>query len=163
MIFSQNLSFFFVDSMLSIFLWAEIDDIRNNGEMAKEYKQIEHFLGKKFSETECSEMLRSLSSEAEYFKERDPIERMGNRNVEDPHRGDPTAGRKWKKVHGEESPIRQLVALGEIIYLVRCNLVHGSKNVEGDDKKIIEMTIKPLKMLLQKAIEVTRGEMLEKG
>lgn len=61
------------------------------------------------------------------------------------------------------SSVDQLVALGRILYLVRCNLVHGSKAEMGDDEQVIEASVDPLKRLLEKAIELTDKRLSNRG
>lgn len=141
------------------FLWREIDDLKNEkGKRPNESKQIEHLL-KKFDEREALEILKTLSKNVKYFCERRPIQRMDRRKAENPHEGDPDEGKKWQKLLKEKTlAIDRLVALGEIIYLVRSNLVHGSKVESGDDEEIIDNSIYPLEVFLTKSILVTESK-----
>lgn len=50
----------------------------------------------------------------------------------------------------------KVVALGDVIYQVRNNLVHGSKAHSGDDLTIVSNAIKPLKALLTASIQKTQ-------
>ena len=52
----------------------------------------------------------------------------------------------------------ELVAFEKFLYLVRCNLVHGSKAEMGDDEQIIETSIGPLELLLEIAIDFTERQ-----
>ena len=46
--------------------------------------------------------------------------------------------------------------MGGIVYLVRCNLIHGSKTQSGDDQEIIESAVPTLEALVEAAITYTK-------
>lgn len=153
--------FYFSGFNALYFLWREVDDLKNEkGEKPNEPKQIEHLL-RKFGEQEAFEILKTLSEHVKYFCERKPIERMDKRAAENPHEGDPVEGNKWQKCLKEKTlALDRLVALGEILYLVRSNLVHGSKaeSESGDDEEIIDNSIYPLEVFLAKSILVMKNK-----
>lgn len=84
---------------------------------------------------------------------------MDKRTAENPHEGDPEEGNKWQ-IWLKEKPfaLERLIALGEILYLVRSNLVHGSKAESGDDEQVIDNSIYPLEVFLTKSILVTKNK-----
>jgi hypothetical protein len=141
------------------FLWREIDDLKNEkGERPNEPKQIEHLL-KKFDEKQALEILETLSKNVNFFCERRPIQRMDRRKAGNPFEGDSDEGKKWQKWLKEKTlALDRLVALGEILYLVRSNLVHGSKAESGDDEEIIDNSIYPLEVFLTKSILVMKNK-----
>jgi hypothetical protein len=141
------------------FLWREIDGLKNEkGERPNEPKQIEHLL-KKFDEKQALETLETLSENVKYFCRRRPIQRMDRRKVRNPFEGDSDEGKKWQKWLKEKSlALDRLLAIGEILYLVRSNLVHGSKKESGDDEQIIDNSISPLEVFLTKSILVTKNK-----
>ena len=66
-------------------------------------------------------------------------------------------GRKWRRQLSEgKTSIERLVALGMMLYLVRSNLVHGSKAESGDDKDVIVNSVYALKILLEQMITFTK-------
>lgn len=79
---------------------------------------------------------------------------MDRKTGKKPYKGEEYEGRKWKKILQDngQSALEQLVAIGQILYLVRSNLAHGSKTESGDDREIIEMSIEPLRVFLAEAI-----------
>lgn len=83
---------------------------------------------------------------------------MRKRTYENPYEGDKTEGIKWRKIlqNNKRTASERVIALGGILYLVRCNLVHGSKEDSGDDEKIIEKSLEPMKIFLEEAISWTR-------
>lgn len=141
------------------YLWTEIDDLKNEmGKRPNEPRQIENLL-RKFNGKEASEIFKILSEDVKYFCERKPIERMDKRKPENPFDGDPEEGNKWKKwLKEREGILDKVVALGEILYLVRSNLFHGSKVESGDDEEIITHSITPLEILLSSALAMTKGK-----
>ena len=74
-------------------------------------------------------------------------------------KGEAREGRGARERLASSSPVDQLAALGKILYLVRCNLVHGSKAEMGDDERIIEASIGPLELLLKIAIDFTEKQL----
>lgn len=135
--------FYFSGFNALYFLWREIDRLHD----ANEGKQIENLL-RKFDETEASKILTQLLQTVEYFSHRRPIERMDRRRG-GRFEGDPREGRKWQRILVDGlTPVDRLVALGQILYLVRSNLVHGSKLDAGDDLEIIGISVPALECLL---------------
>lgn len=120
--------------------------------------QIKNLLRKLDSDAE--EILGQLSPAIEFFSSRDPIQQMGKRTCSNFIKGKEERGRRAREGLASSSPVERLIALGEIIYLVRCNVVHGSKAQMGDDEQVIEVSVGPLALLLQRAIEVTEKHLL---
>ncbi|MDA2919344.1 hypothetical protein MYX76_07630 [Desulfobacterota bacterium AH_259_B03_O07] len=155
--------FFFAGFNALYFLWGKMDELKNReGDPAGEVKQIENLLGK-FEGKEAQHILETLSSYVDYFCKRSPVQRMDKRTDKSQHEGDPSEGKKWRRKLSEaSSPLDRLVALGEILYLVRSNLVHGSKkggdDNPGDDREIIESSVYPLELLLNKTISLTKSK-----
>lgn len=85
---------------------------------------------------------------------------MDRRISRRPHTGEEFEGRRWKKkLQDNNLPASErLVAMGQILYLVRSNLVHGSKAESGDDLEVIQTSIEPLKVFLTEAILRTRQQ-----
>lgn len=150
--------FFFAGFNALYFLWLKIDKLKNNeGKPAREEKQIENLLRK--LDGEAGEILAGLSSDIDFFSERRPIQRMDKRTAENPFIGDEEEGRKaLRRLGKSDSPIEQLIGIGKIIYLVRSNLVHGSKAGEGDDEKIVKNSTRPLEIFLERSIEMTKRQ-----
>jgi hypothetical protein len=63
----------------------------------------------------------------------------------------------------KKKPRRLARCFRRILYLVRCNLVRGSKAEMGDDEQVIEASVDPLKRLLEKAIEPTDKQLSNRG
>jgi len=137
------------------FLWSKI----NNLPETNEGKHIENMLGK-FDEIKCQNILDKLSNSIDYFCKRSPIQRMGRRNIKDQKEGKEDEGRKWKnRLKDQElKASTRINALGQLIYLVRSNLVHGSKAESGDDLEIIKNSMEPLRLLLTEALSVTKQQ-----
>jgi len=130
------------------YLWRKLDDL---GQV--EWKHIENLLNK-FNEAKAHELLDKVRIAVDYFIQHDPIQRMDVRNLRNQNIGNKSEGRKWKiKLQDNNlSKLERLNALGQILYIVRCNLVHGSKKESGDDLKIIKMSIEPLKLFLTETL-----------
>ena len=148
--------FYFAGFNALYFLWSRIDDVRNKqGEPAGEEKQIHNLLAK-FSRTQAARILELSAGTVTYFTKRRPIQRMDRRNQESPVVGEDAEGRKWRRrLAEEESPSEKLKALGSILYLIRSNLVHGSKAASGDDEEIITLSVPVLQCIVKESISIT--------
>jgi hypothetical protein len=148
--------FYFAGFNALYFLWGKVNKI--NGSRPRQQDLIKNLLGQ-FGDTKAEEILDKVKTEVIYFRDRDPIQAMNNRIDVKLLIGDSHEGQQCKKVLQTEgrSASERLVALGIILYLVRSNLVHGSKRAEdsGDDKTIISNSIKPLEIFLTEAILLT--------
>lgn len=144
--------FFFFSAFNALyFLWATLDGIRGS-----EGAQIDHLL-KKYTAPEAEEILRDVAPQVAYFCERRPISRMDRRPADTPDVGEVKEGHKLQEIlRSGSDAVERLAALGRILYLVRCNLVHGSKLDRGDDADVVGAAILPLKVLAASASTMTR-------
>jgi hypothetical protein len=145
------------------FAWAKANNLKNDrGEEPGEHLQIKHLL-QKIPSGFADEVLRNAMNEINYFtEEREPIQRMGERTCANPLKGTTTEGSKaWRQLKdsGANADKDKLVALGKVVYLIRCNLVHGSKTERGDDETVITNAIGPLRQILHAAIKYTQYEL----
>lgn len=155
--------FYFAGFNALYFLWKEIDDVRNQeGNPAGEEKQIHHVIGMIETPT-AKKILRQLTEPIKFFLDRGPIQRMDRRIDDCPSEGGKREGAKWHKRLMAEDPIEKLKALGSILYLIRSNLVHGSKAESGDDKEIINHAVAALRLIFREALSLTRTRLLPDG
>jgi hypothetical protein len=109
----------------------------------------------------CQAMVRRLHNTSESYHVR-KVARLLARPLRF-DRGEEREGRRAHEKLMSSSPVDWLVALGIILYLVRCNLVHGSKAEMGDDELVIEASVAPLKLLLEKAVKLTERQLSSRG
>jgi hypothetical protein len=147
--------FYFAAFNALYFLWKCIDQKETSVEKERnEGKQIANLLSK-FSESEAADILGTIDANVTYFLKRQAIRRMDTK----PGFGDPQEGRKWqRKLREGSSSINQLNALGQIIYIARSNLAHGSKADSGDDEEIIRQSLPPLKILVERSLKKAHEE-----
>jgi len=143
--------FYFAGFNSVYFLWRKIDAIDRESEV----KHIENLL-KKFDEPMVQDILKKMNENIIYFINRTPIQRMDSRNIGNQLTGNDSEGEKCRIKLSDKQETERLIAIGSILYFVRSNLVHGSKKDSGDDRKIIENAIEPLKIILLKSISLTR-------
>jgi hypothetical protein len=143
--------FYFSGFNALFFLWGKIDHV-NGGDK----KEIQNLLNK-FDEPKAAEILSRVSANVEYFSQRDPVQRMEKRTCENPSASDKSEGIKWKTILLDQTKSARdhLVSLGEIIYLVRSNLIHGSR-VPIQDSVAIPNCLDSLKILLEESISLTQ-------
>lgn len=148
--------FYFAGINALYFLWGKIDGLEKDVETRiEEWKHLQELL-KKFKENEATAILDKVSSEVKYFCKRRPIQKMEKRTIVSQQEGDEWIGRNsQQKLHAGKSSVEKLVALGDILYIVRSNLIHGSKQDSGDDKNIIAYSIRPLETILARTITLT--------
>jgi hypothetical protein len=148
--------FFFAGFNALYFLWGTIDDVRTDrGKRAGEEKQIHNLLGK-FHAVDAGQILSDLSDTVTFFRERSPIQRMGLRDVQQQSKGGVDEGTKWRDQLGDKDERRRLLALGSILYLVRSNLVHGSKTDLGDDHVVIQEAVPAVRLLLERSLRIPK-------
>lgn len=146
--------FYFTGFNAIYFLWKKIDKINRRNE-----KECIKNLLKKFSRLKTQEILDKVKTSVDYFINREPIKRMDKRTNKQ-FIGDDSDGCNWKSVlqNNDKSASEKLIALGNILYLIRCNLFHGSKSQLGDDRKIIEKSVEPLRVFLEETISLTKQQ-----
>lgn len=154
--------FYFAGFNALYFLWSRIDNIENQqGKLPGEIRQISNLL-QRLSDQKVEFVVRELQSTLDYFSQRSPIQRMDKRTQESASIGDATEGNKWRRQLGRGKTFREyLEALGSILYLVRSNLVHGSKAESGDDKEVVVNSVQALKVLLGQTIVLTKDVVRE--
>lgn len=149
--------FYFAGFNALYFLWSRIDFMEiHQWKLPGEARQISNLL-QKLSNEKVEIVGRELQSTFDYFSRRLPIQRMDKRTHESASIGDEAEGKKWRRQLGKGTSIKEnLEALGSILYLVRSNLVHGSKTESGDDKEIVVNSVHALKVLLEQTIVLTK-------
>jgi hypothetical protein len=153
--------FYFAGFNALYFLWAQVDDIRNEkGQYVGEEKQI-HNLIKRLSPSVSKQILEDLKETLRFFMEHNPIQRMDRRNAQHPIDGQETEGAKWRRDLFMVDQGQRLLALGSILYQIRCNLVHGGKIESGDDKEIITRAVPAVALLLDKCLAITESWLKE--
>lgn len=147
--------FFFLFSAFNAlyFLWRKVDGLPN----APEVRHIGNLISK-FSEEDANEILVSASEALTYFRERRPIQRMDDRSSRRVATGIQRVGKQARDSLGERDPKVRLNALGEILYLIRSNLVHGSKVDSGDDGEVIERSLLILEEISRRSLELTTAD-----
>lgn len=148
--------FFYFTGFNSIyFLWGKID----NPHLRSERKHINNLL-KKLDGLKAQKILDKIKTSVDYFIQRPPIIQMNKRTKRKQYTGDDSKGRKLKNLLQKNniSASERLIAMGQILYLVRCNLFHGSKTQSGVDKEIVKNSIEPLKVILKEAISLTEQQ-----
>ena len=156
---SVEAQFFFCYTAFNalFFYWRLVDGLKN----ASEHDQIENLLRRLGDGT-----WRRLSTEGStgigFFVKRPPIEKMDERDDQNPLHGDPRLGERHQRVLRDTGAgeLDKLIALGKIIYIVRCNLCHGSKGVIGDDMEVIGRATGLLRLITDEAIRYT-GDQLD--
>ncbi|HEX2986935.1 MAG TPA: hypothetical protein VHS06_02035 [Chloroflexota bacterium] len=150
--------FYFAGFNALYFLWKIVDnlDARREGRRTPEIEQIDNLLSK-LNDDEAARILSGASRSVAFFSKR-PIQQMENRTPLVPGQGEQRKGIERCQQLGDTTatPVDRVTALGRILYLVRCNLVHGGKADRGDDEHVIEKAVPALKALLTASVELTR-------
>src|SRR5579872_626049 len=129
--------------------WAKLDGIRGS-----DREQFVSLAGKVDGQDASSIVGDSGVAESiRYFSSRQPIRRMDRRTLPNLS-GDSAEGTKYVRALLTSKDDRERVkALASLIYLVRCNLVHGSKELLGPDLEIVGQTLPFLRRLSTLALE----------
>lgn len=151
--FSQ---FFFLFAAFNAlyFMWAETDHpLNSDGIAAGEAGQIDHLV-RKLDDTVAAALLSAIPDSLAYFVQRPPIQRMDRRLTG--ASGDPDEGAKWRKKLRSADAREQVRALARMLYLVRSNMVHGSKVASGDDEVLIIHAVPALRALVGSTVVLSR-------
>jgi hypothetical protein len=112
------------------------------------------YLVDQLEEATREEILYRVKSTIDYFLDRPPIQNMKKRKT-DGLTGESERSCQLKEELKNTDPKARLRALAEILYFVRCNLVHGSKHVDGLDRELLQMSLLPLQLLAQETVKIT--------
>jgi len=150
-VFAQFFFFYAAFNALT-FLWKEVDRVQRG-----DIPQIEN-LADKLDGTVWQELARDFADPIGFFTRR-PIERMDERTGA-PSRGEAREGRRHQRVlaNPTAAPSEKLRALANVLYMVRCNLAHGSKMMMGDDLDVIQNAVPLLRALSRRAISRTKAD-----
>ncbi len=155
--------FYFAGFNALYFLWGKVNKVTKiNGSIPSQQDIIENILGQ-FGDEKAEEILGKVKTEVNYFRNRNPIQAMIERRPDKKFlEGNQNNGKEYRDILNNEklTASKRLEAFAKILYLVRSNLVHGSKRAEdsGDDEKIIASSIKPLEIFLTEAVSWTKGQ-----
>ncbi len=106
--------YFFMGFNALYFLWDQVD-----GEGGGEVKQIGNLLSRIDCKVASAGLERAAASTNFFLGRAHSIERMDKRSVSHPGRGNADEGRKWSRQLLASNPVERLVALGQILYIVR--------------------------------------------
>lgn len=142
--------FYFSGFNALFYLWSKINHVEGDS------KEINNLL-LKFDEATAKNILDQVDLSVVYFCNRGPVARMEKRTCDNPTSVSVTEDERLKRELGDEGRTakERLVALAQVIYLVRCNLIHGSR-VPGDDPVTTRICLEPLRVFLKESTEYTR-------
>jgi hypothetical protein len=126
---------------------------RRDPEYKSEERQIKSLLHN-LGEAVAVRILVTKKEAVAFFQAR-IIQRMDKRSEKTPDEGDPSEGERRVKILSDpKAPnLKKLEALGGILYQIRCNLVHGSKEGSERDERIIENANELLSEILKESME----------
>jgi hypothetical protein len=141
---------FYFSGFALFYLWSRINHVEGDA------NEIKNLLGK-FDEATARSILDQVHLSVLYFCHRGPVPRMQERTCSNPTPVSVAEGERLRRELGNEGKTakERLVALAQVIYIVRCNLVHGSR-VPGDDPVTTGTCLEPLRLILKESIEYTR-------
>jgi hypothetical protein len=146
--------FYFSGFNALYFLWRIADNLPSRPEV----NHVEHLV-RKFGTETAARLLTVNVRALVFFRDRpEPIQSMGRQvNGSWTHR-DATDGANYQAILKDHRSLAvdQLAALGKIMYLIRCNLVHGSKQDRGDDRYVVWNAVSCLESLLIESLSFTR-------
>ena len=133
---------------------ARLSGLRNEGVL------IDHLIDR-LPDEDCNRLAARNAGFARFLKDRGPIYRMDKRSLENSI-GDVTEGKKLlaKLSDPRADGKKRVKAMARILYLVRCNLVHGSKMADAQDADLLEQCVPPLRDITSAAIALTEAPTL---
>jgi hypothetical protein len=144
--------FFYFSGFNSMyFLWGLIDR-RETGDQKRMRRLVSRLCAFQSQAilNDCSDAVAFFSNRTIMdMSERDP----GNSSLGTVPDPDP----RLKLSNTLSTAAEKIEALGEVVYQVRCNLVHGSKLTDGDDSEIVRQCVRPLRAFLRSSLDYTRN------
>lgn len=92
----------------------------------------------------------------QYLLDRGPIQRMDRRKAGGITGSIEGGWRHQRGLQGVGDPTERLTSLAQILYVVRCNLVHGSKMVDGYDIQLLERCVPALRLIAEASLRKIR-------
>jgi len=114
-------------------------------------------LVERLDEDVATELLKTHTESVVHLLKRGPIRRMDRRSITNAG-GSPREGKQYHgKLKNTNLPGRErLRALAAILYLIRCNLVHGSKISDAMDHDLLRLCVPPLRSLAEATYKQTK-------
>ncbi len=139
------------------FVWRRIDPILSAQNSPPEKTWIDTAVEQLTDDAD--RLLVACQESIEFFVGRDGVRRMDKRTVAEPITGDPTEGQGHVLTlrDGEAPAVGRLVALARLVYLVRCNLMHGGKIDSGSDEHVVANALSVLKAIVPSLYSVTQS------
>ena len=156
-----KLFFYYTAFNALFFYWSLVDGLLVSGKpKISEHRQIENLVGR-LGDKAWDRLCREVEQGIVFFQQREPIQKMDERSPADPREGNPTLGEKHRRVLLDPTAesVDRLIALAKVLYIVRCNLCHGSKGILGDDMAVIGQAVPLLRVLTKEAIRYTGAKM----
>lgn len=146
--------FFYFTAFNSLFhYWGVTDHVTNSqGGPGGDVLKIYHLISE-FTMDQTKAILKQSEASVTYFIGRGPIRRLDKISLSDQVR----EGADYLRIlQSSTTSMESLESLAQILYLVRSNLVHGSKEDVGDDAQLIRNSNVPLKSIVESAIEYSK-------
>jgi hypothetical protein len=96
------------------------------------------------SESRATEILESASELVSYLRDRGPLQDMRHRVPTQPNSGRIKGRGNLTERLTTGKPSDRLLALGDTVYWVRCNLVHGGKSIDAENLNLVRLAYRPL-------------------
>ena len=110
-------------------------------------------------EASATTFVREHAGFMRHLTERGPIREMGRRSRSDAVLDDKTGRQLHRKLTAENSSSVRVQAVAGILYLIRCNLVHGSKISDALDGELLSLSVQPLRTLAEWAYNLTEARL----
>jgi hypothetical protein len=104
----------------------------------------------------ANRILSRHSSFMGFLISRGPIRRMDKRSRTSAA-GHPGDGTRFLALLQDRAPTTKLKGLASILYLIRCNLVHGSKVAHAEGADLVRQSIPPLRSIAEACLEYSRN------
>jgi hypothetical protein len=155
-VFYQFVSYFTAFNAV-YFFWRRYDEMTSGKVQASEKAHIEIAV-RQHSAEEAGNLLGACERNVQFFIHRGGVRRMEARTIAEPWMGSETEGCTYVATleAKETSDLDKLVALAKLVYLVRCNLVHGGKRDSGNDETVTINGLSVLLQLVPSLIELTK-------
>lgn len=128
-------------------LWMAFNAIYGGEPDAKERSRVMMSIRRNLADRQALRVLRAVTKSVNRILEVPPANLLLNRF--DPNFRAASQRCRAMYRNKDESPVGRLAAVGGVLYQIRCNLIHGSKDPDNDrDRMLVKESVEVLRVLV---------------
>lgn len=128
-------------------LWMAFNAIYGGEPDARERSRVMMSIRRNLADRQALRVLRAITKSVNRILEVPPANLLLNRVDPNFRAASQRCGAIYR--NKDESPVGRLAAVGGVLYQIRCNLIHGSKDPDNDrDRMLVKESVEVLRVLV---------------